>query len=113
MANWWWILTVPVESPIAMLRLAIGEGVYPRMQDALNRAQTAIDRLKGVGALDSDCDLTPLGFHLASLPVDVRVGKLLLFGAIFRCLDASLTIAAALRQVSRAMLFETITLIQI
>ena len=34
--------------------------------------QTAIDRLKGVGALDSDCDLTPLGFHLASLPVDVR-----------------------------------------
>ena len=25
-----------------------------------------------------------------------RVGKLLLFGAIFRCLDASLTIAAAL-----------------
>ena len=29
-------------------------------------------RLKGVGALDSDCDLTPLGFHLASLPVDVR-----------------------------------------
>ena len=35
--------------------------------------QTAIERLKGVGALDSDCDLTPLGFHLASLPVDVRV----------------------------------------
>ena len=37
-----------------------------------------------------------MGFHLAGLPVDVRIGKLMLFGAIFRCLDSALTIAAAL-----------------
>ena len=41
-------------------------------------------------------DLTPLGYHLAGLPVDVRIGKLMLFGAIFRCLDPVLTIAASL-----------------
>ncbi|XP_062600658.1 putative ATP-dependent RNA helicase DHX57 [Saccostrea cucullata] len=41
-------------------------------------------------------ELTPLGYHLGSLPVDVRIGKLMLFGAIFRCLDPALTIAATL-----------------
>lgn len=40
--------------------------------------------------------LTPLGHHLATLPVDVRIGKLILFGAIFCCVDSALTIAACL-----------------
>ncbi|CAM9660312.1 unnamed protein product [Chrysoparadoxa australica] len=40
--------------------------------------------------------LTPLGYHLAHLPVDSRVGKLLIYGCIFRCLDPILTVAAAL-----------------
>lgn len=40
--------------------------------------------------------LTPLGVHLSDLPVDVHIGKMILFGAIFRCLDPILTIAAAL-----------------
>ncbi|KGL77564.1 Putative ATP-dependent RNA helicase DHX57, partial [Tinamus guttatus] len=53
-------------------------------------------RLKDLGALTSDEKLTPLGYHLASLPVDVRIGKLMLFGTIFRCLDPALTIAASL-----------------
>jgi ATP-dependent RNA helicase DHX57 len=58
--------------------------------------ETAETRLSGVGALDGKRELTPLGFHLAALPVDVRIGKLILFGAVFRCLDSALTIAAAL-----------------
>ena len=41
-------------------------------------------------------DLTPLGSHLAQLPVDVRIGKFILLGAIFGVVDASLTIAATL-----------------
>ncbi len=40
--------------------------------------------------------LTPLGYHLASLPVDPRIGKMLLFGAVFQCLDPILTIAASM-----------------
>lgn len=40
--------------------------------------------------------LTPLGSHLANLPVDIHIGKMILFGAIFRCLDPILTIAAML-----------------
>ncbi|XP_061172560.1 putative ATP-dependent RNA helicase DHX57 [Saccostrea echinata] len=56
----------------------------------------ALKRLQDLGALDEDNELTPLGYHLGSLPVDVRIGKLMLFGAIFRCLDPALTIAATL-----------------
>ncbi|KAI8788099.1 ATP-dependent RNA helicase DHX57, partial [Biomphalaria glabrata] len=40
--------------------------------------------------------LTALGYHVGSLPVDVRIGKLMLYGVIFRCLDSTLTIAATL-----------------
>ncbi|XP_066451956.1 putative ATP-dependent RNA helicase DHX57 [Eleutherodactylus coqui] len=53
-------------------------------------------RLQNLGALTQQEKLTPLGYHLASLPVDVRIGKFMLFGAIFRCLDPALTIAASL-----------------
>lgn len=57
---------------------------------------TAINRLQDVGAFDDQQSLTPLGVHLAALPVDVRIGKLMLFGAIFQCLDSVLTMAACL-----------------
>lgn len=45
---------------------------------------SAIKRLQDVGAFDSNDNLTALGHHLAALPVDVRIGKLMLFGAIFQ-----------------------------
>ncbi|KAI7901054.1 P-loop containing nucleoside triphosphate hydrolase protein [Cokeromyces recurvatus] len=58
----------------------------------------AISTLQEVQALSTDGQeiLTPLGAHLSNLPVDVHIGKMILFGAIFRCLDPILTIAAAL-----------------
>ena len=40
--------------------------------------------------------LTPLGEHVASLPVDCRVGKLLIYGCVFGCADACLTAAAGM-----------------
>ena len=44
--------------------------------------------LREVGAcLQTEATLTPLGLHLATLPVSVRVGKMLIFGAIFGCLE--------------------------
>ena len=47
-------------------------------------------------ALTDREELTPLGHHLANLPVNPRIGKIILFGAIFSCLDPVLTIASAL-----------------
>jgi HrpA-like RNA helicase len=40
--------------------------------------------------------LTPLGQQLATLPVDARVGKMLIYGTLFCCIDAVVTIAAFL-----------------
>ncbi|KAM9328553.1 putative ATP-dependent RNA helicase DHX57 [Pholidichthys leucotaenia] len=67
--------------------------IEPPTMGSLNAAK---QRLQDLGALTTDEKLTPLGYHLACLPVDVRIGKLMLFGAIFRCLDPALTIAASL-----------------
>ena len=47
-------------------------------------------------ALTATEELTPLGYHLANLPVSPRIGKIILFAAIFSCLDPVLTIASAL-----------------
>ena len=40
--------------------------------------------------------LTPLGYHLSRLPMDAKVGKILVVGCILGCLDGALTIAASL-----------------
>ncbi len=46
--------------------------------------------------LDVTSELTALGFHLATLPVDPRVGKMMIYGALFGCVDPLLTFAAAM-----------------
>ncbi|KAK7268103.1 hypothetical protein RIF29_20790 [Crotalaria pallida] len=58
--------------------------------------QNAIELLKTIGALDDKEDLTPLGRHLCTIPLDPNIGKMLLMGSIFQCLNPALTIAAAL-----------------
>ncbi|KAL6273302.1 hypothetical protein ACE6H2_023994 [Prunus campanulata] len=58
--------------------------------------QNAIELLKTIGALDDIEGLTPLGHHLCTLPLDPNIGKMLLMGSIFQCLNPALTIAAAL-----------------
>jgi HrpA-like RNA helicase len=40
--------------------------------------------------------LTPLGYHLSQLPMDAKVGKILVVGSILGCVESSLTVAAAL-----------------
>ena len=41
-------------------------------------------------------ELTALGFHLATLPVDPRVGKMVIYGSLFGCVDPALTVAASM-----------------
>lgn len=47
---------------------------------------------------DTDFDLaseiTPLGYHLAALPISPRIGKLILYGVLLKCIDPILTIAS-------------------
>ena len=44
--------------------------------------------------LDIHDELTPLGKIVARLPVDPRLGKMVLLGCVFGCGDAMCTIAA-------------------
>lgn len=47
-------------------------------------------------ALDHKEELTPLGYHLAKMPCDPHTSKMLLFGAMFSCLNPILTVGASL-----------------
>ncbi|RAL15062.1 putative ATP dependent RNA helicase [Aspergillus homomorphus CBS 101889] len=78
----------------------LGE-VEPTLLEALDppspkNIRRAIDSLKEVKALTNAENLTPLGTQLAKLPLDVFLGKLIIHGAFFRCLDATVSIAAIL-----------------
>ncbi|XP_078430848.1 DEA(D/H)-box RNA helicase family protein isoform X2 [Wolffia australiana] len=58
--------------------------------------QNAVDFLKMIGALNEKEDLTNLGKYLSMLPVDPKLGKMLVMGAVFRCIDPILTIVSGL-----------------
>ena len=60
------------------------------------RVDSAMKNLQMVGALDSEKNLTSLGRVLLQLPVDAQVGKMVLYGSFFRCLDQAVTLAAIL-----------------
>ncbi|OMO75195.1 hypothetical protein CCACVL1_16292 [Corchorus capsularis] len=69
------------------------QALEPPKEEAMN---SAISLLYEVGAVEGDEELTPLGHHLAKLPVDVLIGKMLLYGGIFGCLSPILSISAFL-----------------
>ncbi|KAM4634341.1 ATP-dependent RNA helicase DHX29 isoform 1-T1 [Polymixia lowei] len=100
------ILRVPLEelclhimkceygSPEDFLKCALDP---PQLQSVSN----AVSLLRKIGACHPDSHLlTPLGHHLASLPVNVKIGKMLIYGAILGCLDPIATIAAAITEKS-------------
>ncbi|KAK4642785.1 hypothetical protein QC761_400630 [Podospora bellae-mahoneyi] len=72
----------------------LGEALDPPSAKNIRRA---IDALVDVRALTASSEeLTPLGLQLARLPLDVFLGKLILLGSIFKCLDMTVTVAAIL-----------------
>jgi len=86
-----------------ILRVKIFElgGIEDTLAEALDppsskTVRRAIGALIDVKALTAAEDLTVLGRQLAKLPLDVFLGKLIMLGSIFKCLDATLTIAAIL-----------------
>ncbi|KAG0002207.1 ATP-dependent RNA helicase dhx29 [Entomortierella chlamydospora] len=95
------IMRMPLEELCLMIKMCgLGEiaEVLGSALDAppLKAIENAIQALQDVRALTKAEELTPLGIHLCNLPVDVHIGKMILFGSIFKCLDPILTIAAML-----------------
>lgn len=76
-------------------------GIEETLSEALDAPSSknirrAVDALVDARALTAGEDLTPLGQQLARLPLDVFLGKLVLMGTIFKCLDMAVTVAAIL-----------------
>ncbi|RAO70768.1 uncharacterized protein BHQ10_006780 [Talaromyces amestolkiae] len=55
----------------------------------------ALTLLHSIGALDNH-KLTALGRHMSMIPADLRCAKLMVYGSIFGCVDACVTIASIL-----------------
>ena len=75
------------------IQSTLAEALDPPSAKNIRRA---IDALIDVGALTPSEELTTLGQQLSKLPLDPYLGKLVLFGVVFGCLDVSLTLAAIL-----------------
>ena len=98
------MLRGPLQEVCLQLRLAplLAEmplrGAMARMIDTPPEVAVtaAVSSLQRTGALDADEALTPLGRHLAALPTEISVGRLLVYGAMLRCAQPVLLIAAAL-----------------
>lgn len=62
----------------------------------VNLVELSINLLKRLSALDSNECLTPIGLHLARLPMDPQSGKMILLSSIFSCVDPITSVAASL-----------------
>ncbi|KAK7086921.1 hypothetical protein SK128_013296 [Halocaridina rubra] len=83
---------------IKILRLG---SVKPFLSKVMNPpdesvVDSSLKMLQAIRCLDESENLTPLGFHLAHLPVDPLTGRMLLMAAIFSCVGPILTVAACL-----------------
>ncbi|KAK7289786.1 hypothetical protein RIF29_03730 [Crotalaria pallida] len=95
------ILRTPLQSlclQIKSLKLgSISEFLSRALQSPeMLAVQNAIEYLKIIGPFDKNENLTILGHYLTMLPMEPKLGKMLIFGAIFNCLDPILTVAAGL-----------------
>ena len=80
----------------ADVRAVLGRALSP---PSLAAIEATTERLVIAGALHAggyDARLTPLGRYLADMPIDIRLAKLLVLGALCGCLEPLLHVAALL-----------------
>ncbi|KAJ3022647.1 UNVERIFIED_CONTAM: hypothetical protein HDU68_009010 [Siphonaria sp. JEL0065] len=96
------ILRVPLEQLCLSLKAMgindvlsfLGSAIDP---PSVTNITTAITLLQDLNAIDHvSGELTPLGKHIATIPADLKIAKMLIFGCIFHCIGPILTIAAIL-----------------
>ncbi|XP_041981037.1 3'-5' RNA helicase YTHDC2-like [Aricia agestis] len=97
------ILRVPLQELCLHTKL-LAPGNTP-IADFLSRAleppsflavRNAVALLKTIGALTPTEDLTEIGRHLLDLTVEPKLGKMLLYACVVKCLDPVLTIVCSL-----------------
>ncbi|RPA83077.1 P-loop containing nucleoside triphosphate hydrolase protein [Ascobolus immersus RN42] len=80
------VMGMGIEDPTKFLASAMTPPEMSAVQDAV----TLLEKM----AATKSGKLTSLGRLLAMIPADLRCAKLIIYGCIFQCLDAALTIAA-------------------
>ncbi|GAA5821485.1 hypothetical protein JCM11251_004646 [Rhodosporidiobolus azoricus] len=97
------LLQIKSTRPTANVRDYLLKALDPPDVKAVESAWSTLRMLgavmaEGAGAAGDGlaARLSPLGMHLAMIPVDVRLAKMLVLAAIFRCLDPILTVVAIL-----------------
>ncbi|KAL0008224.1 hypothetical protein SO802_009726 [Lithocarpus litseifolius] len=95
------LLRTPLNSLCLQIKSLQVESIGNFLSSALQppeplAVQNAVDFLKMIGALDGKESLTNLGKFLSMLPVDPKLGKMLIMGAVFRCFDPVLTVVSGL-----------------
>ncbi|KAK4620855.1 ATP-dependent DNA/RNA helicase DHX36 [Fulvia fulva] len=76
------------EEPVATF---LSQAIEPPSDKAVN---IAVENLRAIEAFTSEQELTALGRVLATLPVHPSLGKMVLLGIVFRCLDPMLVLGA-------------------
>lgn len=63
---------------------------------SVKNIRQSIELLKKINALDTNENITYLGIHLANMPVDCQLGKMILYAIVLQCLDPVIIIVSAL-----------------
>ncbi|KAI9364518.1 P-loop containing nucleoside triphosphate hydrolase protein [Zopfochytrium polystomum] len=87
------LASVPLNDVKVDVREMLGEAIDP---PPAKNVEKSVSLLMQIEALTPNGNLTSLGYQLASLPLDARLGKMLLYAISLECLDPILTIAASL-----------------
>lgn len=96
------ILRVPLTEICLNAKMLAGElSIEQFLSKALQPPSTknirqSIELLKKINALDENEDITYLGIHLANMPVDCQLGKMILYAIMMRCLDPVVAIVSLL-----------------
>jgi len=88
-------LDIKAQAFQAPIRDFLARAIEPPQPEAV---EVAVQNLKSLEALTEDEKLTALGRLLASLPVHPALGKMIILGVIFRCLDPMIILGAALNE---------------
>ncbi len=85
------VLRTPLESLCLTVRAAVDatRPIAETLDEMLTppdaaSVRSAVANLSDLGALDTGQALTPLGIHMSRMPMDARLAKMLLYGALLR-----------------------------
>ena len=97
------IRRVPLEEvvlQVLLLKLGLPDSFLSKCLEppSMEQIRTSVTCLLDIKAIlpKANLPLTALGYHLAQMPVDVRIGKMLITASLLNCIEPALTIAATL-----------------